>query len=72
MIRKFALLFIVVSSIFLFSCSFGSVKGGEDYTSRSYKHIELHILKLAKQLDELHRQIDWYFFDLDEEDPYNY
>jgi hypothetical protein len=33
------------------------------------KHANLHLIKMYKDLVELHREVDWFFFDLDEEDP---
>jgi hypothetical protein len=33
------------------------------------KHLNLHLLKAYRDLVELHREIDWFWFDLDEEDP---
>ena len=39
---------------------------------RAYKHLEWHILGAYKDLCELHREIDRYFFDLDERDPDRY
>lgn len=61
----------LLGSFFMLNCG-TNVRGGDDYLYRSYKHSELHILKLAKQLEEIHRQLDWFLFDVDEEDPYNY
>ena len=39
---------------------------------RAFKHLEWHILGAYKDLCELHREIDRYFFDLDERDPDRY
>jgi hypothetical protein len=36
---------------------------------RIRKHLEYHFLVPYKQLVELHREIDWYFFGIDEMDP---
>jgi len=46
--------------------------GGEDFLYRAWKHIELHILKIYKELVKMHAEIDRYIFDLDWEDPDNY
>jgi hypothetical protein len=46
--------------------------GGEDFFYRAWKHIELHILKIYKELVKMHAEIDRYIFDLDWEDPDNY
>ena len=39
---------------------------------RGWKHIEWHILGAYKDLVDLHKEIDWYMFNLDERDPDRY
>ena len=39
---------------------------------RAFKHLEWHILGAYKDLVDLHKEIDRYFFDLDERDPDRY
>jgi hypothetical protein len=39
---------------------------------RAFKHLEWHILGAYKDLVELHKEIDRYFFNLDERDPDRY
>ena len=66
---------IVLGLVGVFSvCSNGcqTAKGGDDFTARAEKHWEEHVLKFYKQFNNFHKDIDLYFFDLDEEDPDNY
>lgn len=39
------------------------------FTACDIKH---HVLRASQQLDTLHREFDWFFCDLDEQNPDHY
>ena len=51
---------------------FSGCVGGGDFFYRGWKHIQWHILGAYKDFAQLHREIDRYFFNLDERDPDRY
>lgn len=42
---------------------------GESTWYRAKRHMELHLLAPYNDLVELHREVDWFFFDIDDDNP---
>jgi hypothetical protein len=69
MVKRIGLvLMMAVVAVTFSGCSHDS--GSVFY--RAFKHLEWHILGAYKDLVDLHKEIDRYFFDLDERDPDRY
>lgn len=45
---------------------------GDGFFYRTWKHIQWHILGAYKDFVELHKEVDRYFFNLDERNPDRY
>lgn len=65
---KRVLVLVLVSVAFL-TFVVGCFTYGENVEERMVKHLELHLMPPYRQLIELHREIDYFIFNLDETDP---
>ena len=67
MIKKTLMLLVV--TVLLVSGLVGCMTYGDTTGERRSRHMELHLLVPYKQLVELHREIDYFIFNLDEGNP---